>query len=105
MAAMNNVQTLLKQTLDNDGNAEAVGQAAAHHVESLPPDQVQSHVQSAVNHAEENGDADAAHTLRNVLTRGSGGDIKSALISYVTSHPQILEHFEPEFARNILGRL
>lgn len=101
----NEVKTILS-SLDNSGNNQAVQQAAGDHVQNMNESQVQQHVETAANNAAQKGDGDAAQILSSLVSSArSGGDIKQALIQQLTSNPQLLEHFAPEFAKGILSRV
>jgi predicted solute-binding protein len=101
----NEVKTILS-SLDNAANAQAVQQAAGDHVQNMSDAQVQQHVQTAAGNATQNGDDSAAQALRSILSSSQqSGGVKQALIQQLTSNPQLLEHFAPEFAKAILSRV
>ena len=101
------VATLLGQFAGGSAEDRQAAQSAAEdHVQSLPADQVQDHVQTAADNAQSSGQAEIANVLQGLLS-GSGNDqdLKSGLINLVKSNPQILTHFAPEFAQGILSRI
>ena len=99
------VKTILS-SLDNAGNAQAVRQAAGDHVQNMNDVQVQEHVQTAADNATQNGDDNAASMFKSLLqAHQSGEGLKQALVQQLTSNPQLLEHFAPEFAKAILSRV
>lgn len=85
---------------------ESAQEAAEDHVQSLPADEVEDHVQTAAENARSSGQSDVAELLERVLSGGaSEEDLKAGLIAAVQSNPQILAHFAPSFAQGILSRI
>lgn len=100
------VKTILSSLDNNPKASQAVQQAAGDHVQNMNDEQVQQHVQTAANNATQNGNDSAAQIFKSLLqTHQSGGDLKQAVIQQLTSNPQLLEHFAPEFAKTILSRV
>jgi hypothetical protein len=101
------VASLLQRFGGGSADESASAQAAAEdHVQSLPADEVQDHVQTAADNARNSGQSDVAQLLERVLAGGaSEEDLKQGLIDAVKSNPQILAHFAPSFAQGILSRI
>jgi hypothetical protein len=100
------VQGLLSQVLGSEQQS-SVGDAAAEHVNSLPAADVSQHLQQAADNANAAGQPDVAHEIGDLMSRAQSdpASIKTAAISYITSNPQVLAHFAPAFAQDILSKI
>lgn len=103
----NEVQGLLQRVTTGEIDQSSVSQAADEHVSQMDPAQVQQHLQTAAENANQKGQGDVAQQIMGILQRGSSdpNTLKQEAISLIKSNPQILEHFAPEFARPLLSRL
>lgn len=100
----NEVRTLIEQASSGEGQ-QAVQKAATDHIQQMNDTELQQKTQDAAQNAKQSGDTSIAQVLETLVSNPQGGDIKSRVISLVTSNPQILQHFEPDFAKNILSRV
>jgi hypothetical protein len=103
----NEVEGLLQRVTTGEIDQNSVSQAATEHVSNIDSSQLTQNLQTAADNANQNGQGDVAQQITGLLSQ-HGSDpqsLKQAAISLITSNPQILQHFEPEFAKNILGRI
>ncbi len=103
----NEVENMLGRVTTGEVDQSSVGQAASEHIGSMDGSQVQQQLQTAADNASRNGQGDVAQQIAGLISQ-HGSDpqaLKQEAISLVTSNPQILEHFEPAFAKGILGRI
>lgn len=103
----NEVQGLLQRVTTGEIDQSAVSNAAADHVQSADPEQLKQSLQSAADTANQNGRSDIGQQITGLLSRNGSNPqgLKQQVISLITSNPQILAHFEPDFVKNILGRV
>lgn len=103
----NEVTGLLQQVTSGQVDPQSVSQAANDHVGSMDPSDVSQHLQTAADNANQNGQGDVAQVIIGIIERdGTNIDaLKTDAIGLITSNPQILQHFAPEFAQGVLGRL
>ncbi len=100
----NEISGLIEQ-FTGGANSDQAQQAASDHVQSMDDTQVQQHLQTAADNAQSSGDTGVASMISSVLSGGGAGDLKSRAIDLITNNPQVLQHFAPEFAQGILGRI
>ena len=100
------IQGMLKQVIGG-GQDAAVGQAVEDHVGAMDGGEVSDHLQTAADNAAANGQPDVAHEIGDLISQFQSDPqaLKAGAISYVTSNPQVLEHFAPGFAQGILSKL
>ena len=104
---MNEVQGLLQRVTTGEVDQTSVSQAAADHVQNTNPEQLKQNLQTAADNANQSGQSGIAQQITGLLSQhGSNPEsLKQQAISLITSNPQILQHFEPQFAKDLLGRL
>ena len=101
----NEVRTLIEQASSAEGQ-QAVQKAATDHIQQMNDAELQQKTQDAAQNARQNGDTSIAQMLEQLLSNGQDSQsLKDRLIALVTSNPQILQHFESDFAKNILSRV
>ncbi|MBV9027224.1 MAG: hypothetical protein JO311_01290 [Candidatus Eremiobacteraeota bacterium] len=86
---------------------QSVAQAAQSNVGSMDHEELTQHLQTAADNAEQNGQSGIAQQIMGLISQ-HGSDpaaLKQEAISLISSNPQILTHFAPEFAKGILGSL
>ena len=86
---------------------QSVSQAASQQVNNMPHEEVAQHVQTAAQNAQQSGQTDMAQQLMQMVQQ-HGSDpqaLKQDVVSLISSNPQIIQHFAPEFAQKILGAL
>lgn len=98
---------LLQKVASGEVDLQSVGQAAGQHVNSMDSSDLSQHVQTAASNAQQNGDTGIAAQLMSLLEqhRSNPDSLKGEVIDLIKNNPQILEHFAPDFAKNILGAL
>lgn len=98
---------MLQKVTSGGVSGEAVGQAAGEHVNSMDSSELAQHVQVASDNAQQNGDTSVAQQLAALVQQNATNPegLKTAIVRFITSNPQILAHFAPEFAQRILGSL
>lgn len=103
----NEVQGLLQRVTSGEVDQSAVSNAAADHVQSADPEQLKQSLQNAADKADQNGQPDMAQQMTGLLSRNGSNPqgLKQEVVSLISSNPQILAHFEPDFVKNILGRV
>jgi len=102
----NEVQGLLHQ-VTGGGDGQALSQAVQDHLGSMSHEDLKQHLQTAADNASASGQGGIAQQIMGLLGQhGSNpGGLKSEAISMITSNPQILEHFAPDFAKGLLSRI
>ncbi len=103
----NDVAGLLKQVTTGQVDQSSVSQAASDHVSSMDHADLTQHLQTAANNADQNGQTDVSQQIIGIIERDRTNTqaLKQDAISLITSNPQILEQFAPEFAKNLLSRI
>ncbi len=103
----NEVEGLLQRVTTGDVDQSAVSQSASHHVSSMDGQQLKQNLQTAADNANQNGESGIAQQIIALISQhGSNPEgVKEEAISLITNNPQILQHFESDFARNVLSRL
>jgi hypothetical protein len=101
------IEGMAQQLASGQLDQQSLNQAAEQHINSLDPNQVMQHVQTAAATAQQNGDSGAAGMLTGLLSQqGSNPQgLQGELVTIITNNPQILQHFLPDFAKGILGNL
>ena len=102
----NEVEGLLQQ-VTSGGNEQAIAQAVEQHVGAMSGQQVQGQLQSAASNASNNGQPDIAQQITSLLQQHQNDPegLKGEVISLIQNNPQILQHFEPDFAKGLLSRI
>ncbi len=103
----NEISGLLRQLTSGQVDQQSVSQAANDHVGSMDGSDVSQHLQTAADNADQNGQGDVVQAITGIIER-DGTDteaLKRDAIGLISSNPQILQHFSPEFAQGILSRL
>jgi hypothetical protein len=103
----NEVQGLLQRVVTGEIDQSSVSQAAQEHVSSIDPGQLTQALQTAANNANQNGQSGIAGQITQLLSQHGSNpqSLQQEAISLISSNPQILQHFEPQFAKNVLDRL
>ncbi|HEY1975770.1 MAG TPA: hypothetical protein VGG89_04475 [Candidatus Baltobacteraceae bacterium] len=103
----NEVEGLVQKFTTGEIDQGSVSQAASEQVNTMPHEEVAQHVQTAAQNAQQNGDPDMAQQLMQIVAQ-HGSDpqaLKQDVVSLISSNPQVIQHFAPEFAQKILGAL
>lgn len=101
------VEGFVQKVTTGEIDQQSVGQAASEQVNTMPHEEVAQHVQTAAQNAQQNGQPDVAQQLMQIVQQ-HGSDpqaLKQDVISLISSNPQLIAHFAPEFAQKILGAL
>lgn len=101
------IETFVGRITTGEIDQQSVSQATTEQVGSMPPQAVAQHVQTAAQNAQQNGEPDIAQQLVQLVST-SGSDpqaLKQGVISLISSNPQMLQHFAPEFAQRIMSSL
>ncbi len=103
----NEVEGLLQRAVTGEIDSASVSQAANEHVASMDQNQLQQHVQTAADNANQNGQSDIAQQLMGLVSQHGANPqgLKDAVVSLISNNPQILQQFEPSFAKDILSRI
>jgi len=98
---------LLQKVVAGEVDLQSVGQAASQHVNSMDNSDLSQHVQTAASNAQQNGDSGFAAQLTSLMEqyRSNPEGLKGEVVDLIKNNPQILQHFAPDFAKNILGAL
>jgi hypothetical protein len=104
---MNEVAGLLQRVTTGEIDQSSVSQSAANQVSNMSHEELTQNLQNAATNADRNGFGELAQQIGGLLSQhGSNPQtLKQEAISLISSNPQILQHFEPEFARGILSRI
>lgn len=79
---------------------------AAGGLDSMDGNQLQQHVQTAADTAQQNGNQQLAQQLTSLLQQYEANPegLKSEIVNLIKNDPQILEQFAPEF-KSLIGSL
>ena len=103
----NEVEGLVQKVTTGEIDQQSVSVSTQQEVNTMPHEEVVQHVQTAADNAQQNGQSDLAKQLMQMLQQ-HGTDpqaLKQDVVSLISSNPQIIQHFAPEFAQKILGSL
>jgi len=103
----NEVEGMIQRATSGEIDQSSVSQAAEEHISAIDPSQLTQHLQTAADNANQNGQSGAAQQIMGLLSqhRSNLEGLKGQVVSLITSNPEILQHFEPGFAKGILGRI
>lgn len=89
------------------GDEQSLGQAAEQHLGDMTPEDVNQHLQTAADNANQNGQPDVAQEIEGMISRKQADpeELKTAAVDYIKRNPQVLTHFAPSFAQGLLNRL
>lgn len=104
---MNELSGLLQRVTTGEIDQSSVSQAANDRVSNMNHDDLKQNLESAAQNAQQNGSPDIAQQIMGLLSQHGSNpqNLKQEAISLITSNPQILQHFEPQFAKDILNRI
>ncbi len=104
---MNDLKNLIGQVTSGNVDRQALGDAASEHVNSMDSGQLTDHLQTAAQNAQQNGQGDLASQIQGVITQAQSNPdaAKGAVVELIKNNPQIIQHFAPQFAQGILGKL
>lgn len=85
-----------------DSIKDAVEQA----VGGVGDGELAGHLQTAADNAQQQGQGDIAQQVTGLISQlqQNPGDARTAIVSFVQSNPQVLQHFAPGFAQGILSK-
>lgn len=103
----NDVQGLLQRVTTGEVDGSSVSQAAGDHLASMDQGELTQHLQTAADSATQKGQTSLAQQIMGVLSRNGSNPqgLKQDAVSLIAANPGILEHFAPDFAKGILGRI
>ncbi len=103
----NEVSGLLRQVTTGQTDQQSVSKAATDHVATMPSGELTQHLQTAADNANQNGQPDVAQQIIGIIERdGTNTEaLKRDAVSVISSNPQILEQFAPDFAKGLLSRI
>lgn len=83
-----------------------IAAAAQQHVGDMPHNELIDHVQTAVSNMQQS-DPDMASKLQGLVQEVSQNpsDFKGAVVGFIQSNPQVLQHFAPDFAQGVLSKV
>ncbi len=95
------------QALAGNLDPQAVGQAVSEHLGTMDGGQVADHLQTAATNLQQQGQGDMAQQAMALVSQlqSNPAGAKDAIVAFVSSNPQVLQHFAPSFAQGILSRL
>lgn len=101
------VEGFVQKVTTGEIDQQSVSQAATQQVNTMPHEEVAQHVQTAADNAQQSGQPDIAKQLMQMIQQSGTNPqaLKQDVISLISSNPQIIQHFAPEFAQKILGSL
>jgi hypothetical protein len=100
-------EDMAQKLVSGDIDPQAVGDAAAEHVNSMDASEVQQHAQTAADNAQQNGNEGLAQQLTSLVQQYQSNPegLKGELVTLISNNPQVIQQFAPEFAQKILGSL
>lgn len=104
---MVNELSALIQDVCGNVDQQTLSQAASDHVQSVSPDELTQHLQTAADNASQNGQEGTAQQITDMISRNASNPqgLKDEVVSLVTNNPQVLQNFLPDFAKSLLARL
>ena len=80
--------------------------AAEEHLSGMPHNEIVDHVQTAVSNLQQS-DPEMAGKLQGLVQQVSQNpsDFKGAVVGFIQSNPQVLQHFEPGFAQGLISKV
>ena len=102
------VKTMAERAMSGNADPQALEQAASAHIDQMDQGEVSDHLQTAATNLQSQGQPDLAQQalgLVSQLRSNPGGGAKDEVVNFITSNPQVLQHFAPSFAQGILSRL
>jgi hypothetical protein len=104
---INRIESLMGEIQSGNVDTGQIGQAAAQHVQSMDPQAVQQHLQTAAQNASQNGNEGLAQQIQGLLSANQGNPqgLKDEAVNFIKNNPQIIQHFAPEFAQGLLGKI
>lgn len=101
------LEGMAQKLMSGDLDPQAVGDAAAQHVNSMDASELQQHAQTAADNAQQNGNTGLAQQLYGLVQQYQSNPegLKGEVVSLISNNPQILQQFAPEFAQKVLGSL
>lgn len=101
------MEGMLQKAVAGQLDQQQVAQATSQHVNSMDPNELTQHVQTAADNAQQNGNTGLAAQLYGLVQQyeSNPSGLKDEVINLVSNNPQILQQFAPEFAQNVLQRI
>ncbi|MEO6834371.1 MAG: hypothetical protein ABI231_00455 [Candidatus Tumulicola sp.] len=101
------IKNIVQQATSGNLDPQALTQAATDHLGSVGGDELAGHLQTAATNLQQQGQGDLAQQAMALVSQvqSNPGEAKGAIVSFITSNPQVLQHFAPEFAQGILSRI
>jgi len=101
------VKSMAQRAMGSDADPQAMQQATSEHLDSMDQGEVSDHLEAAATNLQNQGQGDLAQQAMNLVSqlRSNPGGAKDAVVSFIASNPQVLQHFAPSFAQGILSRL
>lgn len=101
------LKNMVEQANSGNLDAQAVGQAASEHVNNTSPEELHGHLQTAASNLQQNGQGDLAQQAQSLISQlqSNPSGAKDAIVNFIKSNPQVLQHFAPSFAQGILSKV
>jgi Asp-tRNA(Asn)/Glu-tRNA(Gln) amidotransferase B subunit len=103
----NEVEGMMKRAISGDIDQNQLQQAAEQHVQSVDDQTLKQNAQQAAQNASQNGKPELAQQIESLLQQ-HGNDpqaLKQGVIDLIKNNPEVLQHFEGGFAKNLLSRI
>jgi hypothetical protein len=103
----NEVEGMMKRAINGEIDRGQLQQAAEQHVQSVDDQTLKQNAQQAAQNAAQNGKPDLARQIASLLEQ-HGNDpqaLKQGVIDLIRNNPEVLQHFEGGFAKNLLSRI
>lgn len=101
------IKGAVEQAAGGNLDPSQLASAVESHLGSVGNDELAGHLQTAANNAQQQGQGDLAQQVTGLISQlqQNPGDARTAIVAFVQSNPQILQHFAPGFAQGILSKL
>ena len=101
------LQSMFESITSGTTDPQALEQAAREHIESTSPSQLQDHLTTAAQNAGQSGAPDLAAQIESIIAQARANPqlLIAAVVTLIKDNPQVLSHFDPAFAKSIMGRL
>jgi hypothetical protein len=100
----NQLEGMLQRITTGEVDASSVSQAAQQQVSGTDHNQLLQQVQQAGQTATNAGDTNVGQQLISLASeyRSNPEGFKQQVVSFIATNPQVLQHFEPAFASDVL---
>lgn len=100
------IKSAVEQAAGGNLDPSQLASAVEAHLGSLGDEEVAGNLQTAASNAQQQGQGDLAQQVTGLISQlqQNPSDARTAIVAFVRSNPEILQHFAPEFAQGVLSK-